>query len=362
MKRVRLRELGFVVGQYRPGEKNAIVDVAGVRVGHVTLHEDLPDGRAVRTGVTAVLPHGDNLFQMKVLGACYVINGFGKTAGLVQLEELGLIESPIMLTNTLSVPAVAQGTIQFMLEQNPDIGTTTGTVNTIVGECNDGYLNEIRALHVTPEHAMQAIRQASTEETDEGSVGAGTGMSCLGYKGGVGTSSRVFEHNGRTYTVGALVISNFGGKSELEDALRGWIQGELQVGETEIEDKLPDGSIMIVVATDAPLNERQCKRLAKRAAFGLGRSGSYAAHGSGDIVIAFSTAERIPHYASSDTVTVNRLHESSELLNHLFVMTAEAVHESILNSICKAEAMTGRDGHRREAFPYERLTKRKVDR
>jgi D-aminopeptidase len=348
---MRLRELGYAVGSYPTGKKNAIVDVEGVRVGHVTLNRDLPDGRAVRTGVTAILPHEGNVFQEKVWGACYVINGFGKTTGLVQLEELGLIESPIMLTNTLAVPAVTHGTIQYLLEQNPDIGTTTGTVNVITGECNDGYLNDIRGLHVTPEHAREAIVLASPDEVAEGSVGAGTGMSCLGYKGGVGTSSRIIQHGDRTFTVGALVVSNFGRERDL--ALTGW--GRLTPPEQEETERPPDGSIMIVVATDAPLNERQCKRLAKRAAFGLARTGSYAAHGSGDIVIAFSTAQRIAHSPAEEMIATTRLHESSELLNHLFAMTAESVHEAILNSLCKADDMVGREGNRREAFPYRLL-------
>lgn len=349
MNRVRLRELGVAVGKYETGQKNGIVDVAGVRVGHVTLHENISGEIAVRTGVTAILPHGGNLFREKVLGACHVINGFGKTVGLVQLEELGLIESPILLTNTLSVPAVQHGAIQYMLAHNPEIGITTGTVNTIVGECNDGYLNDIRGLHVTAQHARQAIEQASPDNTEEGSVGAGTGMSCLGYKGGIGTSSRIVNLEGEIYTVGALVVSNFGKAADL--ALFGWGKATEPMAYPE-EEKLPDGSIMIILATDAPLNERQLKRLAKRAAFGLARTGSYAAHGSGDIAIAFSTAERIAHHSEQLAISSLRVNEGSELINHLFEMAAEAVHESILNSLCKADEMVGRAGNRREAFPY----------
>lgn len=354
MDRRRLRELGYGVGRYETGAKNGIVDVAGVLVGHVTLNLDKPDGKAVRTGVTAIVPHEGNLFREKVLGACHVINGFGKSTGLVQLEELGLIESPILLTNTLSAPAVQHGAIEYMLEQNPEIGVRTGTVNTIVGECNDGYLNDIRGLHVTPEHAREAILAASAE-VQEGSVGAGTGMSCLGYKGGVGTSSRVLPYEGKSYTVGALVVSNFGNAADL--ALNGWGHRLEATPVQREEAKMPDGSIMMILATDAPLNERQLKRLAKRAAFGLARAGSFAAHGSGDIVIAFSTAQRIPHDPEKRVLTVQCIHEGGELINQLFEMAAEAVHESILNSLCMADLMTGRDGNSRNAFPYQLLEK-----
>ncbi|GAE37376.1 L-aminopeptidase/D-esterase [Halalkalibacter akibai JCM 9157] len=189
-RRQTLRELGIQIGKFKAGERNSITDVPGVKVGHKTLTYDLSDGRAIRTGVTAILPHSGNLFQEKIIGSSYVINGFGKTIGFVQLQELGMIESPIMLTNTLSVPAVAEGTIQFLLKENQDIGNSTGTVNVIVGECNDGYLNDIRGLHVKGEHAIDAIKTASIQ-VEQGCVGAGTGMSCLGFKGGVG---RVLEN------------------------------------------------------------------------------------------------------------------------------------------------------------------------
>ncbi|GAA4716660.1 P1 family peptidase [Brevibacillus fulvus] len=354
MKRVRLRELGYTAGKYSTGSQNSITDVNGVKVGHVTLQKDLQSSAAVRTGVTAVLPHGGNLFQEKVLGAAHVINGFGKTTGLVQLEELGLIESPILLTNTLSVPAAQQGAIAYMLKNNPELGGAHGTVNVIVGECNDGYLNDIRGMHVTPEHAIEAIERANAEQVEEGAVGAGTGMSCLGYKGGIGSSSRIVMFEQRLFTVGALVVSNFGRAADWQPG--GWIQrNDCAAVYSDDPAQLPDGSIMIVLATDAPLNERQLKRLAKRAAFGLARAGSYAAHGSGDIAIAFSTAQRFPHLSAEAFVSSVRLQEGSELLNHLFAMAAEAVHESILNSLCKADGMHGHNGHYRAAFPYESL-------
>ena len=204
----KVRDRGITIGRLPVGIKNCITDVEGVKVGHVTLDKPLDGGEHAATGVTAILPHGDNLFRNKVVGASYVLNGFGKTTGLVQVEEFGLIESPIMLTNTFGVPAVTQGTLQYMLEETPEIGDTTGTINVVVGECNDSRLNSIRALSVQPSDAVTAIQEATTEPSLEGAVGAGKGMICFGYKGGIGTSSRVIQ----TYTIGCLVLSNFGSK------------------------------------------------------------------------------------------------------------------------------------------------------
>ncbi|WP_102273698.1 DmpA family aminopeptidase [Cytobacillus massiliigabonensis] len=351
MNRVRLRDLGIAIGRFETGECNSITDIRGVKVGHVTLSERKEDGRMVQTGVTAILPHSGSMFEEKVLGSSYIINGFGKTAGTIQLQELGVIESPILLTNTLSVPAVMEGTIQYLLEQNPQIGDTAGTVNVIVGECNDGYLNDIRGLHVRPEHAYQAISAAKSGAVEEGSVGAGTGMSCFGYKGGIGTSSRVACFGEQRYTVGSLVVSNFGEKKNLRRPNGGWL--EL----AEEGEKMPDGSIMIIIATDAPLNERQLGRLAKRASFGLSRTGSYAAHGSGDIVIAFSTAHRVYHDipADQENMPYTFMREDGPSISQLFEMTADAVEEAIWNSICKAVAAEGNKGRIREAIPYDIL-------
>ena len=216
---MKIRELGILIGQNQTGEKNCITDVRGVQVGHVTL--DFPlneDGEVACTGVTAILPHDGNLFKQKVTAASYVINGFGKTTGLVQVNELGVIESPIMLTNTFGVPAVTQGTLEYLLEQNEEIGISTGTVNIVVGECNDGYLNSIRHLPVLPKHAKQAIESATNEVAKEGAVGAGKGMMCFGYKGGIGSSSRIVEVKDfdNTFTVGCLILSNFGSKDEFK--------------------------------------------------------------------------------------------------------------------------------------------------
>ncbi|WP_045519026.1 DmpA family aminopeptidase [Neobacillus niacini] len=351
VKRVRLRDLGITIGRYETGAYNAITDIHGVKVGHTTLSKKYAGDRVVQTGVSAILPHSDNLFQEKVLGSSYVINGFGKTIGTIQLQELGVIESPILLTNTLSVPAVSEGTIRYLLDQNPQIGDTTGTVNVIVGECNDGYLNDIRGLHVRSEHAIQAIQFAKSGIVEEGCVGAGTGMSCLGFKGGVGTSSRIASFGEQTYTVGALVVSNFGEKKDLR------IPGGGLLHLSEEEGKMPDGSIMIILATDAPLNERQLGRLAKRAAFGLCRTGSYAAHGSGDIVIAFSTAHRIPHELppNQGNITYSIMREDGIWISQLFEMTVDAVEEAIWNSICMATTTEGNKGRVREAIPYNIL-------
>lgn len=351
MDRLRLRDLGITIGRFKTGKFNSITDVSGVKVGHVTHAYKTDDGRIVRTGVSAILPHSGSIFQEKVIGNSYVINGFGKTVGTIQLQELGVIESPILLTNTLSVPAVLEGTIRYLLEQNPQIGHTTGTVNCIVGECNDGYLNDIRGLHVKPDDARQAIVSAKAGIVEEGSVGAGTGMSCLGYKGGVGTSSRMADFWEKPYTVGAFVVSNFGEEKDLR------IPGGECLKRPGNQEKMPDGSIMIIIATDAPLNDRQLKRLAKRASFGLSRTGSYGSHGSGDIVIAFSTAHRIPHEPppNQGSLSYHFLREDGHFISQLFEMAVDAVEEAIWNSICKATTTKGNNGRIREAIPYSIL-------
>lgn len=351
MDRKRLRNLGIRIGRHEVGTYNAITDVPGIMVGHKTLSYKLKGDCVVQTGVSAILPHQGNLFQEKVLGSTYVINGFGKTVGTIQIDELGLIESPILLTNTLSVPAVSEGTIRYLLQQNPQIRNTTDSINVIVGECNDGYLNDIHGLHIRPEHAIEAIQSAKSGMVEEGCVGAGTGMSCFGYKGGIGTSSRVSLFGKKTYTVGAMVLSNFGQKKDLFVPGRGYIFRSAE------EEKLPDGSIMIIIGTDAPLSERQLHRLAKRAAFGLSRTGAYAAHGSGDIVIAFSTAHRIPHEVPREQENINFsfMREDGNWISKLFEMTVEVVEEAIWNSVCMATTTEGNKGRVREAIPYEVL-------
>lgn len=343
-----LRQRGVTIGSLLPGEKNCITDVEGVRVGHVTL-DHLIEGTNdyACTGVTAILPHGDNLFQHKVTAASYVLNGFGKTTGLIQLNELGLLESPIMLTNTFSVPAVTEGTLRYMLAHNEDIGKTTGTLNIVVGECNDSYLNSIRALAVTPRHAIEAIEQASTTAEEEGAVGAGKGMICFGYKGGIGTASRLVPLNSTEhYTVGCLVLSNFGSK---EDFL-----AHHYTAATEKCATVPptDGSIIIVLATDAPLSSRQLTRVIKRCGIGLGRTGSHFSHGSGDIVIGFTTARTISHQTDETLETRTQLREDHPVMNNLFKAAAEATEEAILSSLANAQTTTGRDGHIVHAYTF----------
>jgi D-aminopeptidase len=343
--RKRLRELGLTVGRLPPGPTCSLVDVAGARVGHLTLRE----GDSVRTGVTAILPHGGNLYAEKVPAACHVINGYGKATGLTQLQELGTLESPVLLTNTLAVGAVWEGGLRHVLEQNPGAGRDGDTVNVVVGECFDGWLSDARSLPVRPEHALQAIAAATEEPPEEGAVGAGTGTTCFGFKSGVGSSSRVVEGG---FVLGCLVVSNFGARRDLhmlvgsEAAARG-------TGEPAVDPG--GGSIMIVLGTDAPLTERQLRRVAARAAFGLGRAGSFASSGSGEYVIAFSTAWRVPHRAQAPTLELSMLRDDSRELRGLFEAAGEATQEAILNSLCVAAPTAGRDGRRMEAFPYELL-------
>ncbi len=346
----KIRELGVTIGKLPVGRKNCITDVEGVRVGHVTLDSPIDrEGTYACTGVTAILPHGGNLFKEKVTAASYVINGFGKTTGLVQVNELGVIESPIMLTNTFGVPAVTQGTLEYMLENNPEIGISTGTINLVVGECNDSYLNSIRSCPVTPKHATVAIQNATEEVAEEGAVGAGKGMICFGYKGGIGSSSRIvtIESENISYTVGCLVLSNFGESSEFQAE-----RYKSSNNQKESTIKPTDGSIIIVLATDAPLSSRQLQRVIKRCGIGLGRTGSHYSHGSGDIVIGFTTAHKIPHATESVVETRTELREDHPIMNQLFTAAAEATEEAIINSLSQAITTTGRNGHTVHAYNF----------
>ncbi|WP_102262300.1 DmpA family aminopeptidase [Mesobacillus jeotgali] len=344
---MKIRDRGVVVGRMSPWSNNCITDVPGVKVGHVTLDFPLDDKgeEYACTGVTAILPHGGNLFKEKVTAASYVLNGFGKTTGLVQVNELGTIEAPIMLTNTFAVPAVTQGTLEYMLAENEEIGETTGTINIVVGECNDSHLNSIRHFPVKPEHAKQAIKKASTLPAEEGAIGAGKGMVCFGHKGGIGTASRVVK-SADTYTVGCLVLSNFGKKEELMAGKYGIESIKTGLSETA------DGSIIIILATDAPLSDRQLLRLVKRCGIGLGRTGSHFSHGSGDIVIAFSTANQTSHYTNEFILSSRQVRDDHPLMNELFTAAAEATEEAILNSLSQAETTKGRKGRRVEAYPF----------
>jgi D-aminopeptidase len=342
--RSRLSELGYTVGRFEPGALNALVDVPGVRVGHCTLNE----GDRLRTGVTAVLAHDGNVYEEKVLGACHVINGYGKPAGLSQLAELGTIESPVLLTSTLSVGPVWEGGLIHLLRLSPDAARDRDTVNVIVGECFDGWLSDARALAVRPEHALEAIAAASPGETREGAVGAGTGTTTFGFKAGIGGASRVTEGG----VLGCLVNPNYGARRDLH-MLVGAAAAD-RAASAAPEPPAQGGSAMVVLATDAPLSERQLGRLAARGTFGLAKAGSFATNASGEYVIAFSTAHRIPHTGESP-VELRLLRDDSVELRLLFEAAGEVVQEAILNALCRAEAMVGRDGNRVEAFPHQLL-------
>ena len=346
----RLRDLGLTPGILPPGPLNAITDIDGVKVGHTTLIEGdgplIPGSGPVRTGVTAILPHGGNLFQKKVVAAVETINGYGKAAGFEQVRELGVIEAPILLTNTLNVGSTVDAVITTMLRANPDIGITTSTINPIVGECNDGFLNDIQGRHVRATDVWQSIASAQSGPVAEGNVGAGTGTACFGFKGGIGTASRLAGD----YTVGTLVQTNFGSRPHL------MILGN-PVGRDFAETLLPTrepgpGSVMIVLATDAPLDSRQLGRLARRAAFGLARTGSISSNGSGDFVIAFTTANPRTHGVPL-LDSVMRLPDEHRAIDLLFLAVIESVEEAVLNALLMAETMRGRDGNTLFALPAE---------
>lgn len=316
-------------GILRKGKRNLITDVPGVMVGHVTK----ADG-SIQTGITAILPHKGNLFQNKLLAAAHVINGFGKSTGLIQIQELGTIETPIVLTNTFSVSAGIDGILDYMLPDNPDIGTTTCTINPVVLECNDGRLNDIRGRHLTSGDVVQAIKNASAQ-FQEGAIGGGRGMCCYGLKGGIGSSSRIVSINTDEYTVGCLVMTNFGSPGDLT------ICGEQLEKSTSCQrDK---GSVIIVLATDLPLSTRQLNRCIKRAQNGLACTGSITGTGSGEIVLMFSTANHVPHYPKDSILAMNFLHE--DMIDVVFRSVAECTEESVISSLMHAESVTGIQGH-----------------
>lgn len=337
----RLRDLGIVLGDLPAGPRNAISDVPGVAVGHATLR-----GGSVNTGVTAILPHGGNLFRDKVAATSVVFNGFGKTAGLVQIDELGAIETPILLTNTLSVGTAAEALVRYKLRRNPEIGLTTGTVNPVVGECNDGFLNDIRGLHVNSAHIDEAISDAAPDFS-QGAVGAGTGMSAYGLKGGIGSASRQLEMTGSTYCLGVLVLANFGRADDL--TIGGRPVGRRIAEARRVASPAPDtGSIIIVLGTDLPLSERQLRRVARRTAVGLARTGSYLGHGSGDLCIAFTTANRIAHDERRAVVPWQALSETR--IDLPFRAAVEATEEAVIDAMLAADPLVGRDGNRRDSL------------
>jgi D-aminopeptidase len=344
--RPRARELGIAPGIFTPGPLNAITDVAGVRVGHVTLIE----GDDIRTGATAIVPHGGNLFQQKVPAAIVVGNGFGKLIGSTQVNELGQLETPILLTNTLNVWEAAAALADYTLALPGN--ETVRSVNPVVGETNDGYLNNIRKRPLRKEHFMEALRVAKTGPVEEGSVGAGTGTRAFGLKGGIGTASRRLPAALGGYALGVLVQSNYGGRLTIA-GVPVW----KELGHRPYGDLLEpgSGSCMIVVATDAPLDARQLKRLARRALAGLARTGASFSHGSGDYVISFSTVPsvRIPYRPKERERVAPTVTESA--LNPLFDAVAEATEEAIYNSLLRATTVRGRDGHQARALPIEKI-------
>jgi D-aminopeptidase len=429
MARPRPRDLGIIFGEFEPGKGNAITDVPGVGVGHFTLIEGegpLVVGKGpVRTGITVILPHGRNIFREKVQAGCFVLNGFGKSAGLHQIQELGTIETPIALTNTLSVHRVADAMVGYACSASPEIGITTGTVNPVVGDINDGFLNDIQGRHLREEHLLAAIRDARNNlaannpvngnlaadnlvannlaaglTPAEGNVGGGTGCSCLGFKGGIGTSSRKLPAEQGGWTIGVLAQTNFGGDLTIKGVPVGVLLKALRQSRRESDaapqtpkPQLPDppGSCMVVIATDAPLDARLLTRMARRGGLGMARTGFYSASGSGDFFIAFSTANPVPHdpecqnlrsagtsegdprsasapsagepkptQVPTQSKSPTLLHREvlpDEAMSPLFAAQIEAVEEAIINSLFAADTMTGRDGNTRFALPIEETIK-----
>ena len=349
--RVRVRSLGIALGTYPTGKLNAITDVPGVTVGHTTLISGdgalVPGKGPVRTGVTVVIPR-DDVWRRKVPAGSFVLNGTGEMTGLAWVEESGFLEYPIALTNTLNLPRVANGVMSWMIARYPGIGIQDDTLTPVVAECDDGRLNDIQGRHVSETDVIKALDGARGGPVAEGTVGAGTGMVSYGFKGGIGTSSRVLSSTDG-YTVGVLVNANSGRRDEL-------VMGGVPVGKLYGDAKAAagsEGSIIIVIATDAPLDARQLKRLAKRAALGLARTGSTARHGSGDFILAFSTGNVIPHYPKERTFPFTAFADTH--LNPLFTATVEATQEAILNALTMATTVVGRDGHKAEAIDLKRV-------
>jgi len=343
----RARDWGLRIGVMSPGQWNAITDVPGVKVGHTTLIK----GDNIRTGVTTILPYDGNIFQQKVPAAIFAGNGFGKLAGSTQVTELGNLETPVVLTNTLNVPVAMNALIEYTLQQQGN--EKVQSVNAVVGETNDSWLNDIRKQPVTQDDVLQALQHAHSGPVTEGCVGAGTGTICFGFKGGIGTSSRKLPQQLGGYTVGVLVQTNFGGVLQIDGAPVGE-----ELGKFDFSDQLKnnvDGSCMIVVATNAPLDSRNLQRLAKRAFMGLAKTGGIASNGSGDYVIAFSTADsvRIPYAPSGLVQSVPILH--NEYVTPLFMAAIEATEEAIINSLFAATTMKGKDGHVVEAIPMDKV-------
>ena len=314
--------------KFKKGKLNLITDVPGVRVGQVTLNDD---EKNIHTGVTTIIPGEGNLFRNKVTGGVAIINGFGKSAGLIQIEELGTIETPIVMTNTFAVGTALNALTKYMMDENPEIGVSTGTVNCIVTECNDGGLNDIRGMHIKEQDVLNSVLCAD-KSFREGAEGAGTGMICMGLKGGIGSSSRIIHCDGKDYTIGVILLSNFGKEGNLK------ING-LPVQKNIAFNSEEKGSCIIVTGTDLPLNERQLKRVAKRTATGLARTGSFFGNGSGDIAIAFSNGNRIPHFSDKKIFDVKMFNDSKA--DEIFEAVAEATEEAVVSSLYHGKTITG---------------------
>jgi D-aminopeptidase len=356
--RLRAREIGIVIGSLSPGPLNAITDVAGVRVGHTTLitgEGSLQPGLGpIRTGVTVVIPR-DDVWHNKAPAGFFVLNGTGEMTGLSWVAESGFLEYPVALTSTLNVPRVANGVISWMIARYPEIGITEDTLTPVVAECDDGRLNDVQGRHVSEQHVVAALDGATGGPVAEGTVGAGTGMVSYGFKGGIGTSSRRLPEQEGHYTVGVLVNANHGRRSELvvNGIPVGRLYGPAPPAAQTLSSGQGEGSIIIIIATDAPLDSRQLTRLAKRAALGLARTGSTARHGSGDFILAFSTANVIPHSPQEPTYRLTHLADTH--LNPLITATIEATEEAVINALTTATTTVGRDGYRAEAIDLDRL-------
>ncbi len=361
MTKLRLRDLGIIIGTQPTGAHNAITDVPGVRVGHTTvIHGDGPlrvgEGPA-RTGVTAIHPHEGSVFQQMIPASIAILNGAGEITGRSQVDEYGLIETPILITNTLSVGAVHKGCVEWLTEHEPSLGTRDFVIP-VVAETFDGFLNDVAGQHVTSAHVFAALDSATGGPVAEGNVGGGTGMMLFGFKGGAGTSSRVVPVGGRDYTVGVYVQGNFGRR---ENLLVDGVPVGLEITDLTPERGVPppeerrDGSIIVVIGTDAPLTDRQLGRLCRRGILGLGRVGATATHSSGDLLIAFSNApeNRIDRFEERALLTSTFLNDTQ--INDLFQATIEATAEAVLNALIAAETMTGRDGNTAYALPHDRL-------
>lgn len=353
--RPRARDLGIQIGVFPTGQYNAITDVRGVRVGHSTIIQVkgvlVPGAGPVRTGVTAILPHDRDLFLEKVTGAVVRINGFGEVTNSLQVDEMGTLEGPLMITNTMNVPRVADAVIDWAFDHSADMGVTTWGISPIVAETSDSYLNDIRGRHVARANVYEAIDSARSGTVTEGAVGGGTGMICYEFKGGIGTSSRVLPEALGDYTVGILVQTNFGSRSKLR--IDGVPVGVELFDYEERINRESHGSVIVVVATDAPMSSRQLKRLGLRAAFGLARTGTHGGNTSGDFAIAFCTTRNRPHHSDSHTLALNQVVEDTQLINALFDTVVEATEEAVLNSLFKAETMIGRDNRVIHALPIQ---------